>query len=171
MIANIVTWQSIRVATRRLALVGGVLAILGHTFRVMISLAIEARPGAAVNLPIVVTITLSFVGLALLGTATLRAKDLTGRAAWAPLLVLAGGLAAVPFHSWAARCRSESEVLPADAATGPESGTLVRKPAGAGDRFEGLAEVVGQGVGGGYGVRAWPGSRWCGSGVRCGRIS
>jgi hypothetical protein len=99
MIANIVTWLSIRVATRRLALAGGVLAILGHTFRVMISLAIEARPGAAVNIPIVVTIMLSFAGLALLGTATLRAKDLTGHAAWAPLLVLAGGLAAVPFYS------------------------------------------------------------------------
>jgi hypothetical protein len=49
MIANIVTWLSIKVATRRLALAGGVLAILGHTFRVMISLAIEARPGAAVS--------------------------------------------------------------------------------------------------------------------------
>ena len=99
MIANIVTWLSIRVATRRLALAGGVLAIVGHTFRVVISLIIEARPDAAVDIPIVVTIMLSFAGLALLGTATLRARQLTGRAAWAPLLVLAGGLAAVPFYS------------------------------------------------------------------------
>jgi hypothetical protein len=100
MIANIVTWLSIKVATRRLALVGGVLAIVGHAFRVMISLIIEARPGAAVDTPIIVTIMLSFAGLALLGTATLRAKQLTGRAAWAPLFVLAGGLVAAPFYSF-----------------------------------------------------------------------
>lgn len=99
MIANIVTWLSIKVATRRLALAGGLLAIAGHAFRVVISLVIQARPDAAVDTPIVVTIMLSFVGLALLGTATLRAKDLTGHAAWTPLLVLAGGLAAVPFYS------------------------------------------------------------------------
>jgi hypothetical protein len=33
-------------------------------------------------------------------TATLRARQLTGRAAWAPLFVLAGGLVAVPFYSF-----------------------------------------------------------------------
>jgi hypothetical protein len=100
MIANIVTWLSIKVATRRLALVGGLLAIAGHAFRVVISLIIQARPDAAVDTPIVVTIMLSFAGLALLGTATLRARQLTGRAACAPLFVLAGGLAAVPFYSF-----------------------------------------------------------------------
>jgi hypothetical protein len=100
MIANIVTWLSIKVATRRLALVGGVLAIVGHAFRIVISLIIEARPDAAVDTPIVVTIMLSFAGLALLGTATLRARQLTGLAAWAPLFVLAGGLVAVPFYSF-----------------------------------------------------------------------
>ena len=100
MIANIVTWLSIKAATGRLALAGGLLAIAGHAFRVVISLIIQARPDAAVDTPIVVTIMLSFAGLALLGTATLRARQLTGRAAWAPLLVLAGGLAAVPFYSF-----------------------------------------------------------------------
>jgi hypothetical protein len=60
----------------------------------------QARPDAAVDTPIVVTIMLSFAGLALLGTATLRARKLTGRAAWAPLFVLAGGLVAVPFYSF-----------------------------------------------------------------------
>jgi hypothetical protein len=100
MIANIVTWLSIKAATGRLALAGGLLAIAGHAIRVVISLIIQARPDAAVDTPIVVTIMLSFAGLALLGTATLRARQLTGRAAWAPLLVLAGGLAAVPFYSF-----------------------------------------------------------------------
>jgi hypothetical protein len=61
----------------------------------VISLVIQARPDAAVNTPIVVTIMLSFAGLALLGTATLRARQLTGRAAWAPLFALAAGLVAV----------------------------------------------------------------------------
>ena len=43
MIANIVTWLSIKVATRRLALAGGLLAIAGDAFRVVISLVIEVR--------------------------------------------------------------------------------------------------------------------------------
>ena len=94
------TWLSIKAATGRLALAGGLLAIAGHAFRVVISLIVQALPDAAVDTPIVVTIMLSFAGLALLGTATLRARQLTGRAAWAPLLVLAGGLAAVPFYSF-----------------------------------------------------------------------
>ena len=71
-----------------------------NAFRVVISLVIEARPDVAVDTPIVVTITLSFVGLVLLGTATLRARQLTGRTAWAPLFLLAGGLVAVPFYSF-----------------------------------------------------------------------
>ena len=57
----------------------------------------------------------------------------------------------------------DREPLPTAAAVGawitprdinPTSATLVRKSAGAFDRFEGLAEVVGDSVGGGDGVRA-----------------
>jgi hypothetical protein len=43
---------------------------------------------------------LMFGGLALLGIATRRARRLDGAAAWAPLLVLAGGLVAAPFYSF-----------------------------------------------------------------------
>ena len=100
MIANIIVWLAIRVATPRLALLGGGLAILGHLIRVVISLVLEVRPNASVDTPIVATIMLMFIGLALLGIATLRARRLDAPAAWAPLLVLAGGLIAAPFYSF-----------------------------------------------------------------------
>jgi hypothetical protein len=100
MIANIAVWLSIKVATPRLALIGGGLAILGHLIRVTVSLVIEARPDATVDTPIITSIMLMFLGLALLGVATLRARRLHGRSAWAPLFVLAGGLVAAPFYSF-----------------------------------------------------------------------
>ena len=100
MIANIVTWLLIGVARPRAGLVGGGLAILGHLVRVAISVVILARPDASVDGPIVVSITLMFAGLAVLGVATLRAGRLSGWSAWAPLLVLAGGLVAAPFYSF-----------------------------------------------------------------------
>jgi hypothetical protein len=100
MIANIAVWLSIKVATPRLALIGGGLAILGHLIRVAGCLVIEARPDAAIDTPIVITIMLVFGGLALLGIATVRARILTGASAWAPLIVLAGGLVAAPFYSF-----------------------------------------------------------------------
>ena len=61
---------------------------------------IEVRPNASVDLPIVTTIMLMFIGLALLGIATVRAHVLTGPSAWAPLIVLSGGLIAAPFYSF-----------------------------------------------------------------------
>jgi hypothetical protein len=100
MIANIVTWLLIGVARPRAGLVGGGLAILGHLVRVAISVVILARPDASVDGPIVLSITLMFAGLAVLGVATLRAGRLGGWSAWAPLLVLAGGLVAAPFYSF-----------------------------------------------------------------------
>jgi hypothetical protein len=65
MIANIAVWLSIKVGTPRLALIGGVLAILGHLIRVAVSLGTEARPNASVDTPIIITIRLMFIGLAL----------------------------------------------------------------------------------------------------------
>jgi hypothetical protein len=100
MIANIVTWLSIGVARRRLALIGGSLAILGHLVRIAVSVVIEARPDASVDGPIVISILLMFVGLAILGVATLRAGRLSGWSARAPLVVLGGGLVAAPFYSF-----------------------------------------------------------------------
>jgi hypothetical protein len=100
MIANIAVWLSIKVATPRLALIGGGLAILGHLIRVAISLVTEARPDASIGTPVVITVMLVFTGLALLGIATVRARILTGAPAWAPLIVLAGGLVAAPFYSF-----------------------------------------------------------------------
>jgi hypothetical protein len=100
MIASIAVWLANRVTTRPLGLIGGGLAILGHVVRVGISAVIEVRPDASVDLPIVMTIMLMFIGLALLGIATVRANVLTGTAAWAPLIVLAAGLIAAPFYSF-----------------------------------------------------------------------
>ena len=106
MIANVLTWLAIGVARpRRLAVTGGVLAIAGFAARFVISVVIVADPRidtgtASVAVAIPVTIVLMFSGLALLGIATRRAHRLDGTAAWAPLLVLAGGLAAAPFYSF-----------------------------------------------------------------------
>ena len=106
MIANVLTWLAIGVARpRRLAVTGGVLAIAGFAARFVISVVIVADPRidtgtASVAVAIPVTIVLMFSGLALLGIATRRAHRLDGTAAWAPLLVLASGLAAAPFYSF-----------------------------------------------------------------------
>ena len=106
MIANVLTWLAIGVARpRRLTVTGGVLAIAGFAARFVISVVIVADPRidtgtASVAVAIPVTIVLMFSGLALLGIATRRARRLDGTAAWAPLLVLAGGLVAAPFYSF-----------------------------------------------------------------------
>jgi hypothetical protein len=106
MIANVLTWLAIGVARpRRLAVTGGVLAIAGFAARFVISVVIVADPHidtgtTSVAVAIPVTIVLMFGGLALLGIATRRAHRLDGTAAWAPLLVLAGGLVAAPFYSF-----------------------------------------------------------------------
>ena len=106
MIANVLTWLAIGVARpRRLAVTGGALAIAGFAARFVISVVIVADPRidtatTSVAAAIPVTIVLMFGGLALLGVATRRARRLDGTAAWAPLLVLAGGLVAAPFYSF-----------------------------------------------------------------------
>ena len=106
MIANVLTWLAIGVARpRRLAVTGGALAIGGFAARFVISVVIVADPRidtgtTSVVVAIPVTIVLMFSGLALLGIATRRARRLDGTAAWAPLLVLAGGLVAAPFYSF-----------------------------------------------------------------------
>ncbi len=100
MIASIIVWLAAGVATRRLALIGGGLAIAGHVIRIGVSVVLEVRPGAAVDQAIVTSIMAMFIGLALLGAATVRAGVLTGPPEWAPLIVLAGGLIAAPFYSF-----------------------------------------------------------------------
>ncbi|HEY2795138.1 MAG TPA: hypothetical protein VGJ28_22445 [Micromonosporaceae bacterium] len=101
MIANIAAWLSLGVARPRwLAAFGGGLAILGHLVRIVVSGVIIARPHATVDTAVVSTIGGMFIGIALLGIATLRGKRMTGWSAWAPLLVLAGGLVAAPFYSF-----------------------------------------------------------------------
>lgn len=49
---------------------------------------------------IMTTLVLMFIGLALLGIATVRAHVLTGPSAWASLIVLSGGLIAAAFYSF-----------------------------------------------------------------------
>jgi hypothetical protein len=106
MIANVLAWLAIGVARPRwLAVTGGALAIAGLAARLVISVVIVADPRidtdtASVAAAIPVTIVLMFGGLALLGIATRRAHRLNGAAAWAPLLVLAAGLVALPFYSF-----------------------------------------------------------------------
>jgi hypothetical protein len=106
MIANVLTWLAIGVTRPRgLAVTGGVLAIVGFAARFVISVVIVAdshidTDTTSVAVAIPVTIVLMFGGLALLGIATRRAHRLHGAAAWAPLLVLAGGLVAAPFYSF-----------------------------------------------------------------------
>lgn len=98
-IANVAVWLSLGVATRRLAGIGGGLTIAGHTIRIAIALIIIADPDTTADTPIALTVLLSFVGLGMLGAATLRAQRLRRREGCAPLLVLATGLVAVPFYS------------------------------------------------------------------------
>ncbi|MDG6106669.1 hypothetical protein Daura_28885 [Dactylosporangium aurantiacum] len=100
MIANIAVWLATRVASPVLAAIGGGLAVVGHLLRAGISLFLAFQPDAEVDTPIVATVMLMFLGMALIGIATVRAKRLTGRPAWAPLLVLAGGIVAAPFYSF-----------------------------------------------------------------------
>ena len=103
---GMLAWLAIGVdRPRRLAVTGGVLAIVGFAARFVISVVIVADPRidtdtTSVAVAIPVTIVLMFGGLALLGIATRRAHRLNGAAAWAPLLVLAGGLVAAPFYSF-----------------------------------------------------------------------
>jgi hypothetical protein len=106
MIASVLTWLAIGVTRpRRLAVTGGALAVAGFAARFVISVIIVADPRidtdtTSVAAAIPVTIVLMFGGLALLGIATRRPRRLDGTAAWAPLLVLAGGLVAAPFYSF-----------------------------------------------------------------------
>ena len=106
MIANVLTWLAIGVTRPRgLAVTGGALAIAGFAARFVISVVIVAdsridTDTTSVAVAIPVMIVLMFGGLALLGIATRRAHRLNGAAAWAPLLVLAGGLVAAPFYSF-----------------------------------------------------------------------
>ena len=84
---------------RAMAVVGGALAILGHFIRIVVSVLLILRPAAGVDAPIVVTIVLMFLGMGLLGIATLRGKQLTGWQAWAPLLTVVAGFIAASTYS------------------------------------------------------------------------
>lgn len=98
MIGGIVGLLALDVARpRALGVGGGALAILGHVIRIALSVSLMLRPvspgeDAKVDAAIPASITLMFLGIGLLGIATLRGKRLTGWQAWAPLLVLAAGI-------------------------------------------------------------------------------
>jgi hypothetical protein len=96
----VAAWLMMDVARPRwVAALGGGAAILGHLIRIGVSAVIEVRPHASVDAAIVGSIGFMFVGIAILGAATRRRKQLPGWNAWAPLLVLLAGLIAAPFYS------------------------------------------------------------------------
>jgi hypothetical protein len=100
MIGGVVGWLAVDVARPRLAArIGGGLAIAGHLSRIAVSLAAMTSASAAVDLPIVASIVLMFLGMGTLGVATLRGKRLSGWARWVPLLTVAAGLVTASFYS------------------------------------------------------------------------
>ena len=99
MIATVVAWLGAGAGKpRMLGLFGGGLTIIGCVIRIVVALYGMARPEAAVDLPIVISIGFMFSGLALLGVAALLGRDRSGWRRWAPLIVLAGGLIAAPLY-------------------------------------------------------------------------
>jgi hypothetical protein len=84
---------------RPLALAGGALGIIGHTIRIVLSAMLMRRPvlpgeNAIVDAAFLACILLMYLGMGMLGVATLRGKRITGWRAWAPLLTLATGFIA-----------------------------------------------------------------------------
>ena len=84
---------------RPLALVGGALGIIGHTIRIVLAVSLMRRPvlpgeDATVDAAFLASIMLMYLGMGMLGIATLRGKRITGWRAWAPLLTLATGIIA-----------------------------------------------------------------------------
>ena len=97
MIGGIVGLLALDVARpRALANTGGVIAILGHAARATIAL-LPTFPGG--DTAVVATILPMFLGMGLLGIATLRGKRLTGWQAWAPLLTLGAGFITASVYS------------------------------------------------------------------------
>lgn len=97
MIGGVVGLLALDVARpQAMAKAGGVIAVLGHAARAAISL-IPTFPG--IDAAVVATIVPMFLGMGLLGIATLRGKRLTGWQAWAPLLTLAAGFITASVYS------------------------------------------------------------------------
>lgn len=90
--------------SRRLAATGGWMAVTGHLLRIAVSILIISGSTAALDGPIVGTIFLMFVGMAILGVTTLRGGKqrggrLGGWQAWTPLLTVAAGIVTATFYS------------------------------------------------------------------------
>lgn len=100
MIAGVVGWLSLDVARpRRVAVIGGGLAILGYLLRIGVSVVLLLNPDAAVDAVIVVTILLMFAGMGVVAVGTLLGRQMSGWQAWVPLLTVAAGLIAATFYS------------------------------------------------------------------------
>lgn len=85
---------------RRLALLGGALALVGHVARIVISLVLVARPETtAVDGPIAATVLLMLGGMAVLAGTVVRGGVLAGRAAWAPSLTVVTGIVTASVYS------------------------------------------------------------------------
>ena len=100
MIAGVVGWLSLDVARpRRVAVIGGGLAILGYLLRIGVSVVRLLNPDAAVDAVIVGTILLMFAGMGVVAVGTLLGRQLSGWQAWVPLLTVAAGLMTATFYS------------------------------------------------------------------------
>lgn len=96
-IATVVAWLTIGAGRPRwLGLAGGALAITGLSVRIVVSVVFIAVPDSSADWPVVVSIMLTFTGLALLGIAALRGRPRSMR--WAPLLVLGVGVATASLY-------------------------------------------------------------------------
>jgi hypothetical protein len=84
---------------RRLALVGGGIAILGNLLRIGAASMDVADPSKSVDALIVASVPLMFVGMAVLSATILRGERLLGWQKWIPALVTTAAAVAAAFYS------------------------------------------------------------------------
>jgi hypothetical protein len=84
---------------RRLALVGGGIAILGNIVRIGAAALDVGNPSRSSDAVIIASVPLMFVGMAVLSATILRGGRLVGWQKWIPALVTAIALVAAGFYS------------------------------------------------------------------------
>lgn len=99
-IAAIVSWTAMSQARPRpLAVTGAVIAITGHVLRIVLGVWSMITPGADVDGLIPLSIPLMFLGMILLGIATLIGRGARDWRAWTPLVTVVAGFVASTLYS------------------------------------------------------------------------